>query len=66
MVEAIISHRPYRPGLGIEKALSIITEEAGTKLNKTYVDACVDVFEKDNFEFKKVSENPFFSLSSAD
>ncbi len=66
MVEAIISHRPYRPGFGIEKALSIIKSEAGTSLNQTYVDACIDVFEKCNFEFQPVSENPFFKLSSPD
>ncbi len=62
MVEAIISHRPYRPGFGIEKALSIIKFEAGTSLNKTYVDACVDVFDKGDFEFQLVSRNNFFTL----
>lgn len=64
MVEAILSHRPYRPGHGIEKALAIIRSESGTKLNPDYVEACVEVFEKDNFEFEPVSENPFFALQT--
>jgi PAS domain S-box-containing protein len=65
MVEAIMSHRPYRPALGLETALSIIKSEAGTRLNSQYVEACIDVFEKDNFTFSPVSESPFFSVASS-
>ncbi|MBT4932800.1 MAG: PAS domain S-box protein [Rhodospirillaceae bacterium] len=62
MMEAIMSHRPYRPGHGLEKALSIIESQSGLTLNQYYVEACVDVFKQDNFDFKPVSENPFFAL----
>jgi len=60
MVEAIMSHRPYRPGQGVEKALEIIKFEAGVKLDAEYVQACVNVFENNNFEFKPFSDNPLF------
>ncbi len=62
MMEAIMSHRPYRPGFGLEKALSIIMSQAGSTLNPQYVEACVDVFRQDKFVFVPVSENPFFAL----
>jgi HD-GYP domain-containing protein (c-di-GMP phosphodiesterase class II) len=62
MFEAILSHRPYRPGHGFDRALSIIRSEAGRSLNPTYVGACIDVFVEDHFEFQPVSENPLFSL----
>lgn len=51
VVEAASSHRPYRPGLGIEKALEIIRDERGTKLYPDVVDACLKVFEE-GFSFK--------------
>jgi putative nucleotidyltransferase with HDIG domain/PAS domain S-box-containing protein len=51
VVEAMSSHRPYRPALGIGKAL----EEIETGKNKLYdslvVDACLDLFNKENFKF---------------
>lgn len=65
MMEAIMSHRPYRPGRGLQTALSIIKSEAGTCLNAEYVEACVEVFEKDNFKFDPVSGNPFFTLEAS-
>ncbi len=46
IVEAISSHRPYRPALGIEVALSEIKEKRGTLYDPEVVDACVSVFEK--------------------
>ncbi len=52
VVEAINSHRPYRPALGIDKALSIIREQAGTELDENIVNTCVALFEEDKFEWK--------------
>ena len=49
MVEAITSHRPYRPGLGIDKALAILREERATKLDPEAVDACLALFEEEGF-----------------
>ncbi|WP_459720505.1 HD-GYP domain-containing protein [Sideroxyarcus sp. TK5] len=48
VVEAMFSHRPYRPGLGIEAALEEIARGRGTRYDAQVVDACVALFrEKD-------------------
>jgi PAS domain S-box-containing protein/putative nucleotidyltransferase with HDIG domain len=44
VVEAMSSHRPYRPALGIEKALSEINEFRGVLYDSKVVDACVKLF----------------------
>ncbi len=41
VVEAMSSHRPYRPSLGIEKALEEIRSGRGTRYHPLSVDACV-------------------------
>lgn len=41
VVEAISSHRPYRPSLGIEKALDEIRAGRGLKYHTASVDACI-------------------------
>jgi putative two-component system response regulator len=47
-VEAMASHRPYRPSLGIEPALAEITAKRGTFYDPDVVDACLRLFrEKD-------------------
>lgn len=44
VVEAMKSHRPYRPALGIELALTEIIEHRGTAFRSDVVDACLDLF----------------------
>lgn len=39
-VEAMSSHRPYRPGMGVERALEEVSVDAGTKYDADVVDAC--------------------------
>jgi len=51
MVEAMSSHRPYRPGLGLDAALAQIRQDAGTKLDPQVVDACERVFREQGFAF---------------
>ncbi len=46
IVEAISSHRPYRPALGTEVALAEIKEKRGKLYDPNVVDACIAVFEK--------------------
>jgi PAS domain S-box-containing protein/putative nucleotidyltransferase with HDIG domain len=46
VVEAMSSHRPYRPALGIEAALAEIREHAGVKYDADVVAVCVHVFEQ--------------------
>jgi GAF domain-containing protein len=54
VVEAMSSHRPYRPGLGLDAALAQIKQEAGTKLDAQVVDACERLFRADGFSLAKV------------
>jgi len=46
IVEAISSHRPYRPSLGIEKALAQIKKDRGALLNPGVVDVCLKIFKE--------------------
>lgn len=43
VVEAISSHRPYRPSLGIEAALKEIQDKSGTCYDPAVVEACLRV-----------------------
>ena len=48
VVEAMCSHRPYRPSLGIEKALAEVESNRGKLYDPQVVDACLRLFrEKD-------------------
>jgi PAS domain S-box-containing protein len=49
VVEAMASHRPYRPSLGIEPALNEIERGRGTAYDPAVVDACLKLFREDGF-----------------
>ena len=51
VVEAMASHRPYRPGLGIEVALDEVTKNRERFYDPNVVDACIALFKEDGFEF---------------
>jgi len=51
VVEAISSHRPYRPALGIDKALEEISENKGKLYDVDTVDACLRLFKEKGFKF---------------
>lgn len=51
VVEAMASHRPYRPALGIELAFEEITTGKGILYDSEVVDACVRLFSEKNFSF---------------
>jgi len=51
-VEAMASHRPYRPALGIDKALDEISNNKAMKYDAEVVDACLKLFAEGGFEFK--------------
>jgi putative nucleotidyltransferase with HDIG domain len=53
VVEAMSSHRPYRPAVGIDKALEEITRGEGTVYDARVVRACLEAFTKRNFEFEE-------------
>jgi len=52
MVEAMSSHRPYRPGLGIEIALAEITRQRGIYFDPQVVDACLALFREQHYSFR--------------
>jgi len=52
VVEAIASHRPYRPALGIDVALSEISKGRGVLYDADVVDACLKLFNEDRFSFQ--------------
>lgn len=49
VVEAMSSHRPYRPALGVEEALREIEKNKGILYDPEVVDACLRLFRKKNF-----------------
>jgi putative nucleotidyltransferase with HDIG domain len=51
VVEAMTSHRPYRPALGIQVALDEIVKHKGTWFEPIVVDACLAVFAEKKFSF---------------
>jgi HD-GYP domain-containing protein (c-di-GMP phosphodiesterase class II) len=54
VIEAMASHRPYRPALGIDKALEEISRNKGKLYDPDVVDACLELFNSGRFEFKSV------------
>jgi len=55
VVEAMVSHRPYRPALGVKTALEEIENNKGTLYNADAVDACLRLFRGKEFQLEKVS-----------
>ncbi|MCX6002098.1 MAG: PAS domain S-box protein [Chloroflexi bacterium] len=51
VVEAMISHRPYRPALGVDKALDEITANRGRLYDERAVDACIKLLTEKGFKF---------------
>ena len=49
VVEAMASHRPYRPALGIEVALEEITAHQGSRYDGEVVTACLSLFASKRF-----------------
>ena len=52
VVEAMSSHRPYRPALGINKALEEISRNKGILYDPEVVDACLKLFAEKRFKFE--------------
>jgi len=51
VVEAMSSHRPYRPALGAGEALSEITSNKGILYDSAAVEACISLFSDKRFQF---------------
>ncbi|MBS1211896.1 MAG: putative domain HDIG-containing protein [Proteobacteria bacterium] len=46
VIEAMASHRPYRPSLGVEAAISEITEQRDVLYDPDVVDCCLSLLER--------------------
>ena len=51
VAEAMIAHRPYRPGLGIELALAELDKGKGVVFDTAAVTACIKILQGGNFKF---------------
>ena len=51
VVEAIASHRPYRPALGLYQALEAISIDSGVLYDANVVETCLKLFREKNFNF---------------
>ncbi len=52
VVEAMTAHRPYRPALGLKKALSEIEKNKGILYDQEITEACVKVFKDKKVKLK--------------
>jgi PAS domain S-box-containing protein/putative nucleotidyltransferase with HDIG domain len=53
-MEAMITHRPYRPSLGVEKALSELVRYSGIRYDSRVVSTCNKLFKEKKFEFDEL------------
>ena len=53
IVEAMSSHRPYRPARGIDEALEEISKNKGRFYDSDVVDACIKLFRENQFKFSE-------------
>jgi len=58
IVEAMASNRPYRPARGTAVALEEIKKLRGSALDKGVVDACLKLFEEQDFNFTQDEKEP--------
>jgi PAS domain S-box-containing protein len=52
VVEAMVSHRPYRTAIGLDKALEEIRRNRGSLYDPEIVDICLSLFYHQGYEFK--------------
>ncbi len=50
VVDAMSSHRPYRPALGIDKAIKELSKNKGILYDEKVVDICIGLFRNKNFD----------------
>ena len=56
VVEAMAFHRPYRPALGMEKAIEEIMRQKGHDYDADVVEACLKILRQNHFTFDAESE----------
>ncbi|MBU1706081.1 MAG: HD domain-containing phosphohydrolase [Pseudomonadota bacterium] len=55
VVEAMASHRPYRPGLGIDAALNEIEKNKSLFYDEAAADACLRLFREKDFKLEGIA-----------
>jgi len=50
VIEAMATHRPYRPGLGVDKAISEIERGSGTAYDSAVAAACLRLFREKGYQ----------------
>jgi PAS domain S-box-containing protein len=53
VVEAMSSHRPYRPSRGIKVALDEVLSKSGALYDPEAVEACVNLFRREGYQFPR-------------
>ncbi|MBL7222818.1 MAG: HD domain-containing protein [Candidatus Brocadiae bacterium] len=56
VVEAMASHRPYRPELGLDLALAEVEKGRDTLFDPAAVDACLSLFREHDFLFQELAD----------
>ena len=65
VVEAMVSHRPYRPARNLETALAEITDNKDVLYDVDAVNCCVHLFVDKGFELSPYAEDHSHSLSAS-
>jgi HD-GYP domain-containing protein (c-di-GMP phosphodiesterase class II) len=52
VMEAMASHRPYRPSLGMQAAFEEIEKNRGILYDSAVVDSCLRLFRQKGYEFR--------------
>lgn len=60
VVEAMISHRPYRPAHSLNQALEEISKNSGVLYDPKVVETCLSLFVEKGFKFRE-EKNPTIS-----
>lgn len=66
VVEAMISHRPYRAGLGVIAALAEIVKYRECCFDADVVDACIKLFKQNHFAFSSSNWTPILIAKKID
>ena len=53
VVETMASHRPYRPAMGLDKALGEVSGNKGKLYDEQVVNACLKLFNEKGFQFSE-------------
>lgn len=62
VVEAMMSHRPYRPAMGLDAALEEIERNAGTRYNQGIARLCIDLMSKESYAIEEEQYDVSFPI----